>query len=155
MVVLKLIGKCVFIFGWSSFCQWGSWESLIIVLSQVLEATEKCDGKVNTWETKYHLYFIKGLCLRAILNPRNSSLSYGGWVGARPPPCVFSSLLKATEWRKRLGLYFLKEHQFQEGQKQAVFYSVILLSNTELGTRRVEPGQGGYNQWTSPCGEEC
>ena len=43
------------------------------------------------------------------------------------------------------GMYFLKEHQFQEGQKQAAFYScAILLSNTELGDKeRVEPGQGG------------
>ena len=55
------------------------------------------------------------------------------------------------------GMYFLKGHQFQEGQKQAVFYSwAILLSNTELGEKeRVETGQGGYSQWTPPRGEGC
>lgn len=51
----------------------------------VLEATEKCDGKVNTWETKYQLYFTKGLCLWAILNPRNSNLSYGARLGQASP----------------------------------------------------------------------
>ena len=49
------------------------------------EATEKCDGKVNTRGTKYHLYFIKGLCLWAVLNPRNSNLSCGSGLGQASP----------------------------------------------------------------------
>lgn len=70
-----------------------------------------------------------------------------GW--ARPLPVSLVASFKSDRMEEEIGgLYFLKEHQFQEGQKQAVFYScVILLSNTELGDKeRVEPGQGGYNQ---------
>lgn len=46
---------------------------------------------------------------------------------------------------EEIGVVFLgKEHQFQEGQKQAVFYScAILLSNTELGTSERVTWPGG------------
>lgn len=62
-----------------------------MVLSQVLEATENVMER-STHGDKISPLFYKGLCLRAILNPRNSSLGYGAGLG-QASPCVFSSLL--------------------------------------------------------------
>lgn len=66
-----------------------------------------------------------------------------GWARPLPVSLVASFKSDRMEGERLRVVIFLKEHQFQEGQKQAVFYScVILLSNTELGDKeRVEPGQ--------------
>ena len=72
-----------------------------------------------------------------------------GWAGPGLSLVSLGASFKSDRMEEEIrGMYFLKEHQFQEGQKQAAFYScAILLSNTELGDKeRVEPGQGGYNQ---------
>lgn len=81
-----------------------------------------------------------------------------GWARASPVSlgASFRKLFRLNGGRD-WGLYFLKGTSIsKKARRQAVFYScAILLSNTELGDRRVGPGQGGYNQWTSPCGKEC
>lgn len=120
------------VFSWSWLCQMLRHSGVLNNISLLywdLEVIERYDGKFSTRRPKYHLYFRKGLCLWAILNPRSSSLSYWAGLGQASPWSFWEALSKLVAWRSRLGC-FPKAVHCREGQKQALPYRCALLLST-------------------------